>query len=381
MFYKILKSFGFAIYSEKDFFISKKDDTHFKVTAKSGLSANVEITGNIMFVDLIDQSKENLGYYCTPLANTVLSVENFVIKNIQDSILFKLSKKDLVDYLRTYNTLFKEVRNIYMLLSYLETDNDDVHSKPLNNGYLYEHTEHNKIHYSHVYFTKKKVIKNIVRYSFYMTSLQSFDKNKASHAYLIGDTFFDVCNMEQFIKSTADASLAHYSFDATHISYGVNNQLNDHYQTYKANIDLNKVAILKRKNKDYCLMTKNKRKVTLRYLTDFHVAYSRLEEEPSYSSERAEFKGEEVPVQRYKTERLVTYTYFNGHVTSTSVKFSTADAANHEISISNRLMNNLDSVRLKYPSDQLIRKLRDLGLSYETPLNPDDLLVLKMNDI
>ena len=380
MFYTILKSFGFAIYSEKDFFISKKDDTHFKVTAKSGLSANVEITGNTMFVDLFDKSKENVGYYCTPLADTVLSFENFVIKNIQDSILFKLSKKDLVDYLRTYNTLFKEVRNIYMLFSYLDTDND-VHSKPLNNGYLYEHTEHNKIHYSQVYFTKKKVIKNIVRYSFYMTSLQSFDKHEASHVYLIGDTFFDVSNMEQFIKSTADASLAHYSFDSTYILYGINNQLHEHYQTYKANIDLNKVAILKRKNKDYCLMTKNKRKITLRYLTDFNVGYAVLEKDLSYSSERAEFQGEEVPVQRYKTERLVTYTYFNGHVTSTSVKFSTADAANHEISISNRLMNNLESVRLKYPSDQLIRKLRDLGLSYEAPLNPDNLLVLEMNDI
>jgi hypothetical protein len=381
MFYTILKAFGFAIYSEKDFFISKKDDTHFKVIAKSGLSANVEITDNTMFVDLFDQSKENVGYYCTPRTDAVLSVENFVIKNIQDSILFTLSKKDLVDYLRTYNTLFKEVRNIYMLVSYLETDNADLHSKRLNNGYLYKHTEHNKVHYSHVYFTKKKVIKNIVRYSFHMTSLQSFDKHEASHAYLIGDTFFDVCNMEQFIKSTADASLAHYSFDSTHISYGINNQLNDHYQTYKANIDLNKVAILKRKNKDYCLMTKNKRKITLRYLTDFNVRYAVLEKDPSYSSERAEFKGNEVPVYRYKDKKMITYTYFNGQLQSTSKSFSVDEAIEHEISISNRLMNNLDSLRLKYPSDQLIRKLQDLGLSYEAPLNPDDLCVLAMIDI
>lgn len=381
MFYTILKAFGFAIYSEKDFFISKKDETHFKVTAKSGLSANVEITGNIMFVDLIDQSKENLGYYCTPLANTVLSVENFVIKNIQDSILFKLSKKDLVDYLRTYNTLFKEVRNIYMLLSYLETDNDDVHSKPLNNGYLYEHTEHNKIHYSHVYFTKKKVIKNIVRYSFYMTSLQSFDKNKASHAYLIGDTFFDVCNMEEFIKSTADASMAHYSFDSTHISYGINNQLNDHHQIYKANVDLNKVAILKRKNKDYCLMTKKKRKITLRYLTDFNIGYAVLEKDPSYSSERAEFKGDEVPVYRYKDKKMITYTYFNGQIQSTSKSFSVDEAVDHEMAISNTIMNNLELLRLKYPSYKLLHKLRDLGLSCEVPLDPDDLCVLSMIDI
>jgi hypothetical protein len=381
MFYTILKAFGFAIYSEKDFFISKKDDTHFKVTAKSGLSANVEITDDTMFVDLFDQSKENVGYYCTPLADTLLSVENFVIKNIQDSLLFKLSTNDLVDYLRTYNTLFKDVRNIYFMMHFLDDDAYDDNSKKINNGYLYEHTEHNKICYSHVQFTKKKVIKNIVRYSFYMTPLQSFDKHKASHSYLMGDTFFDVCNMDQFIRSTTDASLAHYTFNDVDIAYGINNQLNDHHQNYKANIDLNKVAVLKRKHKDYCLMTKNKRQITLRYLTDFNIRYAALEKDPSYSSERAEFKGDEVPVYRYKDKKMITYTYCNGQIKSTSVKFSADDAAHHEISISNRVMNNLDSLRLKYPSDQLLNKLRDFGLSCEVPLNPDDLCVLAMIDI
>jgi hypothetical protein len=381
MFYKILKAFGFAIYSEKDFFISKKDDTHFKVTAKSGFSATVEIADNTMFVDLFDQSKDNVAYYCTPLHDTLLSVENFVIKNIQDSVLFKMSSKDLVDYLRTYNTLFKEVRNFYMLLTYFDHLDDNENSKKFNDGYLYEHTVHNKIHYSHVCFTKKKVIKNIVRYSFYMTSLQSLDKHEASHIYLIGDTFFDLCNIDQFLLSTADASLAHYSFDASHISYGINNQLNEHHQIYKANIDLNKVAILKHKNKDYCLMTKKKRIITLRYLTDFNVRYAVLEKNPSYSSERAKFKGDEVPVYRYKDKKMITYTYCNGQVQSTSKSFSLDEAVEHEISISNTIMNHLDSLRLKYPSDKLLHKLRDSGLSFEVPLNPDDLCVLAMIDI
>lgn len=381
MYYKLLKALGFAIYCEQYFYISKKDDTHFKVTAKSGFSAIVQIADNTMFVDLFDQSKDNVAYYCTPLYDTLLSVENFVIKNIQDSFLFKMSNKDLVDYFRTYNTLFKEVRNFYMLLSCFDHLDDNENSKKLNDGYYYEHTVHNKIHYSHVFFTKKKVIKNIIRYSVYATSLQSMDKNKACHSYLIGDTFFNVCNIEKFIQSTNDDSLSHYSFDEAHISYGINNQLNEHHQIYKANIDLNKVGVLKRKNKDYCLMTKNKRKITLSYLTNFNFRYSKLEEDPSYTSERAEFQGDEIPVKRYKDERLVTYTYFNGQVKSNSVKFSSVDAANHEITISNSVMNNLDSLRLKYPSEQLLHKLRDSGLSCEVPLNSDDLCVLAMIDI
>ena len=56
MYYKILKAFGFAIYSEQDFYITKKDKTHFKVTAKNGLYAIVEIYDNTMFVDVFDKS-------------------------------------------------------------------------------------------------------------------------------------------------------------------------------------------------------------------------------------------------------------------------------------------------------------------------------------
>lgn len=79
------------------------------------------------------------------------------------------------------------------------------------------------------------------------------------------------------MQSTADASLSLYSFDSSDMLYGINNQLNKHYQIYEENIDLNKVAILKRKNKDYCLITKNKRKITLSYLTDFNIRYAVLE--------------------------------------------------------------------------------------------------------
>jgi len=383
MYYKLLKALGFAIYCEQYFYISKKDDTHFKVTAKSGFSAIVQIADNTMFVDILDDDKKNVAYYCTPFSNTLLTVENFVIKNIQENILFKFPRNDLIDYLRTYNTLFKEVRNLHLPFTWLDKDND-IHDDDLNlfnDGYFYKHTVYNKTHYSHVYFKKKKVIKNIDRYSFYAKSLRSCGKNEASHSYLIGDTVFNLCNSYKFMQSTADSSLSHYSFDSSDMLYGINNQLNKHYQIYEDNIDLNKVAVLKRKNKDYCLITKNKRKITLSYLTDFNIRYAVLEKDPSYSSERAEFKGEEVPVYRYKNTKKVTYTYYNGQISSTSRFFSVDDAIEHEMSISNKLMNNLETLRLKYPSEQLIHKLQDLGISCENPLNPDDLTVLEMFEI
>ena len=92
MYYKLLKALGFAIYCEQYFYISKKDDTHFKVTAKSGFSAIVQIADNTMFVDILDDDKKNVAYYCTPFSNTLLTVENFVIKNIQENILFKFPR-------------------------------------------------------------------------------------------------------------------------------------------------------------------------------------------------------------------------------------------------------------------------------------------------
>lgn len=382
MYYKILKAFGFAIHSEQDFYISKKDGTHFKITAKNGLSATVEIADDTLFVDILDKSQKNVAYYCTKLADTPLSIDEFVIKNIQDSILFKLPAKDVEHYLRSYITLFKEVRHIhYPPMFDLEDSHLNKNSKKINDGYFYQHTKHNKICYSHVYFAKKKVIRNIVRYSFSTEPLHSSDSYKESHYYGIGDTFFEVCNLEQFFRSTSDTTLASYSFDIDDLLYGINNQLTEHHHIYKANIDLKKVILLKRNNKNYCLMTKNNRTMTLSYLADFDVQYSKLEKNASYSSERAEFKGIETPVHRYKHERLITYTYFRGQIKSTSTKFSSVEAAAHEMAISDGVMNHFNAIKLKYPSNKVLSTLRDLGLSYETPLNPDDLLVLDMSEI
>ena len=382
MYYRILKALGFAIYSEHDFYISKKDDTHFKVTAKSGLSANVEIAENIMFVDIIYQSKK-VAYYCTPLHVTGVSVEECVVHNLQSSILFKLASKDIGEYLRNHSKVFNEI--IY--LSYFSFDpsleelRDNPNAKKIQEGYFYEYTEHNKTAYSHVYFSKKNIIKNIVRYTFSVERLLDASKPKQQHTYLVGNYFFDVSNLEEFFKSTIDIELAQYNVYSQDYSYGINQQLNEKQQLYEDNIDLNKLMLLKNKNKNYCLITKNKRKMTLSYLSNFDMRYSQLETTPSYSSERAEFKGDEIPVKRYKKERLLTHTYFKGELTTTSSKFSKQDAIEHEKAISDSFLKKLSSLKCKYPSNKLIAKLDNLGLSCKTPLNPDDLTTLEMFEI
>lgn len=373
MYYKILKAFGFAIYSEQDFYITKKDKTHFKVTAKNGLSAIVEIYDNTMFVDIFDKSKKSLAYYCTILADTTLAFDKFVIKNIQESILFKLPPEDIDNFFSTYIKVFKEVRNINFPFFNIAYMLDNNKSKQLNDDYLYQNTEHNEIHYSHVLFVKKNVIRNISRYSFYTSPLNSFGKQKEAHSYLIGDTFFNVCNLEQFFQVTADSFLTKYSFNIIDLSYGINNQLNEHHKLYRNNIDLKKIILLKRNNKNYCFITKNKRIITLSYLSDFNTRYSQLE--------KSEIEGDEIPVKFYKDSRMITYTYCHGTIISQSSKFTSIDAAEHEMAISNKVMNKFNYLKINCPSDKIITKLRDLGLSSEIPLNSDDLCVLAMIDI
>lgn len=381
MYYKILKAFGFAIYSEQDFYITKKDKTHFKVTAKNGLYAIVEIYDNTMFVDVFDKSKKNLAHYCTILADTTLSFDKFVIKNIQESILFKLPPEDIDNFFSTYVKVFKEVRNIsfpFFNIAYILYNNKP---KELNDDYLYQNTEHNKIHYSHVLFTKKNVIRNITRYSFYTSPLNSFGKHKESHSYLIGDTFFYVCNLDQFFQTKTDSFLTKYSFNIIDLSYGINNQLNEHHQLYINNIDLKKITLLKHNNKNYCFITKNKRIITLSYLSDFSSRYSQLEEDSKYSSDKDVIESSEIPVKFYKNSRMITYTYYHGKITTKSSKFSAIDAAEHEMAISNKVMNQFNYLKLNFPSDKVITRLIDLGLSSETPLNTDDLLILEMSKI
>lgn len=382
MYYSLLKALGFAIYCEQDFYISKKDDAHFKVTAKSGLSANVEIADNIMFVDIIYQSKK-AAYYCTPLPVTVISVDDFVVHNLQSSILFKLSSEYIGEYLSRYSSVFKE----RLYLNYFSFDplpeelKDNPNAEKIQDGYFYEHTERNKTTYSHVYFTKKKIIKNIVRYTFSVERLMDATRPKKQHAYLVGTSFFDISNLEEFFKSTIDIELAQYSVYSQDYSYGINHQLNEQQQIYEDTLDLNKLMLLNHKNRSYCLITKNKRKMTLSYLFNFDIRNSKLESTPSYSSERAEFKGDEIPVKRYKNERLLTHTYFKGQLTTTSSKFSKQDAIEHEKAISDSFMKNLSLLKCKYPSSKLIAKLDNLGLSCEIPLNPDDLMTLEMFEI
>ena len=78
---------------------------------------------------------------------------------------------------------------------------------------------------------------------------------------------------------------------------------------------------------------------------------------------------------------MITYTYYHGKITTKSSKFSAIDAAEHEMAISNKVMNQFNYLKLNFPSDKVITRLIDLGLSSETPLNTDDLLILEMSKI
>jgi hypothetical protein len=386
MIHTLINFFKISLYSEPDFFISKQDETHFSVNASNGLKASIVISDNIMFVDVYcSEEIKAVTRYCTPFLGSLLSVDDFVVHNIKSTIFFKLSKNEFNAYIDKYVNIFKDFyhtyNHIYSLhaLKIMPHNFDDYIEK--DDGHLYEYFKHEKNKYPHVTFTRKKIIKNVFRYSFKAISRDVMFGIDNGNSYLIGNYFFNVCTLQEFIKDKTHADYERHSFNITDWSCGINNQLSQHFEIYADNINSNNILLLKQGKDKYCYIEKKKNKLVLSYLTSFDEKNTVIEQYLSYSSAWEKFCRNETPIRRYKNERLLTYTYCNGKVKKRSSKFSIDDAQQYEMGISNSVMIKLDRLKLKYPATCIIQRLASLGMACKTPLNPDDLLVLEMNDI
>jgi len=109
-------------------------------------------------------------------------------------------------------------------------------------------------------------------------------------------------------------------------------------------------------DKEFCLLNKYKQKLMLSYLP-FKTMYED------------------------KNKELITLTYYKGKVKTTTTITITDEIKNHEMSISNTVMDKIESLKLKKPSEAILQSLRELELPTKIPLNNDDLIVLDMCNI
>jgi hypothetical protein len=86
-------------------------------------------------------------------------------------------------------------------------------------------------------------------------------------------------------------------------------------------------------------------------------------------------------LRRYQQEKLITFTYFNGKIKSKKERFTLAMVSEHESSLTQQVNDNMQSLCVWHPSDLVINRLRELGMPFEVPLNPDNLTVLEMFEI
>jgi hypothetical protein len=409
------------LYSEPDFFIRKIDDTHFSVTSKNGLNAMIAVHDHIMFVDTsfeyinsihignaanVSRTSDNsfLKYvgYCTPMNETVLTVDDFVVQNIKNNLLFKLNKRKISKFFKKYDDFFKEnlpitlysklikSDTIIKFLNYDEYAQDDQFTEY---NCLYEYHVFNKKSYPSIVFSRKKVVDKIFKYSFKAKKIREMAKKEKVVAYYVDGMFFDLCDLETFFfnkenrKSSGNIpfmrynSALNFSMPADKKDYGIRGQLTDDYETYVNKIDISKVLLLRHEGEQYCLLKKENRRLTLSYITNFDINTTILDGFLSYTSWWQKTLRNEQPLRRYQQEKLITFTYFNGKIKSKKERFTLAMVAEHEMSLTRQVNDHMQSLSVCHPSDLVINSLRELGMPFEVPLNPDDLTVLEMFEI
>lgn len=358
MFYKFLTFVRIFLYSEPAFFIKKITANTYFVKAKNGLNAEINITDRSMFVKAWSDVDYIAFYYCTPLQPSDTSFDQFVIDNIKKAIVFILPTKQLNSYVSTHSKFFKRFSTsdfpVLFLGGNISTKNlkDDEHT--------YDFNRLNGTYYPIIYFTKKKIIKNVFRYN--LTTIKNDNKSTVQKiAYTVDNGLFYLSDIASFYSSkttsTGDPRLTSWLMTASIYSpdknIGLDNQLFEHNQIVSKHLNLEKVFLIKTENKEFCLFEKNKRQLVLSYITQDSI-------------------GE-------KKNTLTTYTYNKGKVKTTIT--ITDEIKNHELSISNTVIDNIETLKLKKPSLDILQRLCKFEIPTKLPLNPDDLMVLDMFEI
>lgn len=383
MLHKLINFLNICLYSEPDFFVTQLGDCRYDVNANNGLKAFIDFDDRIMYVTI---QHDELGKllkinYATPMDDSQLSLDDFVVDTIKNNILFKIPKRNLIDFVNFHNGFFKSfhqtpfdnhLKHMYQLVKkttkfHKRYDFDKYHS------HIYR--EHKK--YQIIYFKRKKILKNIFKYSFY--SIYDNDQVKTDPVvyYYVDNNIFHLSDFESFFTSTIVSSPFSFLADVD-TREGINDQLKGKKEFYLKHLNLENIRVLKTLDNQYCLFRKTNRVFSVSYITKFNEYTSALDESPSYSNFWQSLLNKETPLIRYKNDRLVTYTYFYGKLKKSSSKFTLDMVKEHEMSINNVIVNKLDYFKSFHPSFSVLEKLDNLGLSTDTPLNQDDLMVVDM---
>lgn len=417
MFHKLINIFNISLHSEPDFFINKLDETHFSVTARNGLNATITINDRIMFVDTSFEHKsrflrhvsnsflnmeKSVVRYSTPLNDSPLSFDEFVIKAITSTILFKIKKNRLPTYFEEHDDFFKDIVPASLYHKLIDADlepirflNYDQYFMGVDNPEyhcLYDYKLLEKKCYPIIHFNKKKVIENVFKYSFHAKKTTEMVKRETVVAYYIDGIFFNLCDLKTFFlhKAIKDKynefgynkfNFTPYTNTELKILYGINNQLTDNHSFLSKHIDLSKVQVLRRDGQQYCLLKKENRQLTLSYITNFDIEKTVVDGVLTYSSWWKKMMRNETPLRRYKNEHLITYSYIDGKLTKKTVRFDLNMVTKHEMDISNQAMANIDYLKTHYPSDFIVNRLNDFGICSDIPLSLNDLSVLEMCEI
>lgn len=374
MFAKLLTFVKTLLHSESAFYIKKVDSLHYFLCAKNGLKAEIKITDSIMFVKAWSTIDYVAFYYCTPIKPVNQPIDHFVVNNIKQSIVYSLPAEQLSVFVKAHSNFFERFSTsehpvIYLrnrLLRNRITRNLDLSGDDYN---THDYIKLDGVRYPVIYFKKKKVIKNVIKYQ--LKSVKKNDKTIVQKTlYVVGDRFIYLDTVSNFYSSKinyiSDDPRPSYSMRYPIASYhnykpkekiiGIENQLLQHYEIGLKYLNLENILMLRTDDKEYCLLEKNNRQFTLSYI-------------PS------------TLMHNENMQKLITISYEKGKVKE-SVKLIIPDMLkHHEMAISNKVMDNFQMLKLTKPSKSIVDSLKSLNVSTKLPLNPDDLTVLEMFEI
>lgn len=361
----LLTFFKFLLYSESNFTIKKLDLNNYFVWAKNGLNAEINITDRVMLVKAWSTVDYVAFYYCTPMLSTDNSVDDFVITNIKNSIMFALPKKQLIEYFDSHSLFFNRFSTSEFPVIFVGVSSSNKH----DDTYTYDFIRLNSVRYPIIYFIQKKVIKNVFKYQ--LNAINRKDKSIVRNiSYYVGDVLVYLSDIDSFYKSNftkESAQKMRFGWMAGAYSHcvddqsqqpvvGFQNQLFEHNEIGTKHLNLNKINIFKTKKDQFCLFTKNKKQLLLSYVDLFNV-------------------------NGQATAHLTTLSYSKGRVNKKIKSVAFDIVKQHEMDISTRVMMHIDKFKLTHPSDNIISSLQKFDISTKLPLNPDDLCVLAMIDI
>jgi len=367
MFYKLLTLFRILLYSEPAFFIKKVTSINYFVAAKNGLNAEITIRDRFMFVKAWSDRDYVAFYYCTPMKASDDSFDRFVIDNIKNSIVFILPTEKLRSYVNNYSECFEKFSTPeFPVINAGGSILDKFGAHSEDEKKIYTFIKLDGTRYPIIYFTKKRIIKNVFRYNLKVVKRKDTSTIKKI-SYLVDGNLFDISNIDSFYSSKINHSsmprvTAWMMFNNINCqsdkTIGFDNQLFKHNENISKCLNLEDIWLLRTENKEFCLFEKNRKHLTLSYIT-----------RPRMNSSED------------KKEIMVTLTYHKGKIKKKTQILIPDESKRHEMAISNQVMVNIDTLRLTKPSKSILDRLRSLEISTNLPLNPDDLTVLDMFEI